>query len=251
MYRLLLPAALAGLSPAAHAQIASPSAEAVAAAKEGVVTTTTDASGTKVETKPYAPAGLADNETGRQKFGGIDFGIGVAFTYDLGNNERIKEAEIVDNIVRVRQTENVRARLMLESHYLFTPRSFLGVRNFFGLRNYDGYRCDDWAPKTDQRSDCDARRKNWGVGPFVAVQPGSDQIIDAVGAGIMLGFRRRSGQADANDSFNIGVGVLYDIDVQMLGDGFVENQAPPGTEKEVRFRRGSQSGLLIMTSYSF
>ncbi|MEH3041116.1 MAG: hypothetical protein PGN21_13720 [Sphingomonas paucimobilis] len=238
MIRILLPTALAGLSPAAYAQSAAPSAEAVAAAKQGVVTTTIDSAGTKVTT---APADLAASETGRQKFGGIDFGIGVAFTYDLGNNERIREATIVDNIVRVTRTENVRARLILESHYFFTPRHTL-----FG--NYGGAHCDTLKDYPDQYDDCVARWKNFGIGPFMAIQPGTDNIIDAIGAGVMIGFRRRE---EKSASFNIGIGVLYDVNTQILGDGFVENQAPPGTEKEVRFRRGSQSGLLIMTSYSF
>ncbi|KQM65359.1 MULTISPECIES: hypothetical protein [unclassified Sphingomonas] len=241
MIRLLLPAALAGLSPAAHAQATAPSAEAVSAAKEGVVTTTTDANGAKVKTKPYAPAALPDNETGRQKFGGIDFGIGVAFTYDLGNNERIKEATIVDNIVRVTRTENVRARLILESHYFFTPPSA-------ALGNYSGAFCDEMKDYPDQKEDCDNRRKSFGIGPFMAIQPGTDNIIDAIGAGVMIGLRRRQ---ENSASFNIGIGILYDVNTQILGDGFVENQAPPGKETEVRFRRGSQSGLLIMTSYSF
>ena len=238
MIRLLLPVGLAGLSPVAYAQSVVPSAEAVAAAKQGVVTTTTDAAGTKVTT---SPANLADDDDGRQKFGGIDFGIGVAFSYDLGNHQRVKEATIVDNIVRVTRTENVRARLILESHYFFTPPSA-------ALGNYSGAFCDTMQDYPDQKDDCDNRRKNFGIGPFMAIQPGTDNIIDAIGAGVMIGLRRRQ---ETSASFNIGIGVLYDVNTQILGDGFVENQAPPGKETEVRFRRGSQSGLLIMTSYSF
>lgn len=232
---------------------AVPDAAAIAAAQKGIVTTTTVTNGkTVTEVKPYSPTALAESVTNRQKFGGIDFGIGIAFSYDLGNHDRIRTAEIINNLVRVTQTDNVRARLMLETHYLFTPRSFLGIRNFFGTSNYDGFQCEYWGKGTDQAIDCAARRKNWGVGPFVAVQPSSNSIIDAVGLGLMMGFRRRADQPDGTNSFNIGMGVLYDIDVQMLGDGFVDGQAPPvGEENSVRFRRGSQSGLLIMSSYSF
>jgi hypothetical protein len=241
MLRLLLSAALVGLSPAAFAQTAAPSVEAVKAAKDGVVTTTTDAGGTTVTTAPYTPAALAGNETGRQKFGGIDFGIGIAFSYDLGHHQRVKDAAIVDDLVRVTRTENVRARLILESHYFFTPR-------IAGLGNYTGAHCAEMKDYPDQYDDCVARRKNMGIGPFMAIQPGTDNIIDAIGAGVMIGFRRRE---EKSASFNIGIGVLYDVDTQILGDGFVENQPPPGNETEVRFRHGSQSGLLIMTSYSF
>ncbi|WP_230772659.1 hypothetical protein [Sphingomonas sp. Leaf4] len=221
---------------------ATPPAEAYAAAANGVTTTVT-ATPDKVETKvsPTSQQGLAGNETGRQRFGGIDFGIGVAFSYDLGNNDRVKEAEIVNGIVRVTHTENIRARLILESHYFFTPKSAL-------FSNYTGANCAGYTGYPDQYEDCTSRRKTFGIGPFMAVQPGSDNIIDAIGAGVMLGFRRRE---EKSASFNIGIGVLYDVDTQILGEGFVENGAPPIGETQVRFRRQSQSGLLIMTSYSF
>ncbi len=220
----------------------SPSPAAIVAARTGVVTTTT-VTDDKVttEVKPYSPQGLADSQTGRQKFGGIDFGIGIAFSYDLGNNDRIKDADIVGGLLRVKHTDNVRARLILESHYFFTPKL---VR--FG--NYTGAYCSDFLDYPEQHEDCTARRKNFGIGPFMAIQPGGSTIIDAIGAGIMLGFRRREEKAS---SFNIGIGVLYDLDTQILGDGFVENAPPPGGETEVRFRRQSQSGLLLMSSYTF
>jgi len=184
---------------------------------------------------------LANSQTGRQKFGGIDFGIGIAFSYDLGNNRRVKSAEIVDGLLRVTQTENVRARLILESHYFFTP-----LLPF--TQNYAGVACYAYQTGSDPYDDCIAKRKNFGIGPFMAIQPGTDNVIDAIGAGLMFGFRRRE---DQGSSFNIGIGVLYDVDTQILGDGFVENRPPPGNETEVRFRRQSQSGLLVMTSYTF
>lgn len=181
------------------------------------------------------PAANAPRTDGKQDFGGIEFGIGLAFTYDLGKRDRIKDARLVgpNNVVRATHVENLRARIILESHYLFTPQGSL-----FGLRNV---RQDEntWA------------RREWGFGPFVAIQPGTDNVIEAVGAGLMLGFRRPSENPNSSDSFNIGVGVMYDLNAQVLGDGIFENQPLPADESEVRFRRQSQSGLLIMTSYSF
>jgi hypothetical protein len=209
----------------------APKADTADPTQSSTITTTTQKpDGTKVvEVKPYSQAGLADNKTGTQVFGGIEFGVGIAFSYDLGENRRVKEASVVDGIVRVDRTDDVRARLILESHYLFTPNDIFGVRNIFGVEN------------TNQR-------KNWGVGPFVALQPGSDNIIDAIGAGFMLAMRR---PGDGTDSFNIGIGVLYDIDANTLGDGIVANKPLPGSETTVRLKRQEQSGLLLMSSYSF
>ncbi|MET0372637.1 MAG: hypothetical protein ABW128_00100 [Rhizorhabdus sp.] len=174
---------------------------------------------------------LAGSDTAKQKFGGIEFGVGIAFSYDLGSNRRVRDASVVDGIVRVNQSDNVRARLILESHFLFTPDSLFGISNFFGIRNEPG-----------------DGTKRWGAGPFVALQPGTDNIIDAIGAGFMMGFRRGD---TGTDSFNIGIGVLYDIDSRILGDGILANQPLPGAETEIRYKRREQSGLLIMSSYSF
>lgn len=54
--------------------------------------------------------------SGTQNFGGIDFGVGLSMSYDLGNNDRVLDASIVDGIVRVDRTENIRARAVLELH---------------------------------------------------------------------------------------------------------------------------------------
>lgn len=173
-------------------------------------------------------AGTGNGGNGTAKFGGLEFGLGVAFTYDLGHRDRIKQAQVVNNIVRATEVENLRARIVFESHYLFTPKG-----NLFGLDN-DG-----------------KDRRNWGLGPFVAFQGGTDEVIQAIGAGLMLGFRRQSDDPKATDSFNIGIGVMYDLSAQVLGDGILENQPLPPGETEVRYRNQSQSGLLVMTSYSF
>lgn len=66
----------------------------------------------------------------------------------------------------------------------------------------------------------------------------------------MLGLKRKS-EADDPSSFNIGIGVMYDLNAQVLGDGIVENQALPEGEKQIRYENTSQSGLLLMTSFSF
>lgn len=221
---------------AADDQAAAVAAAAAAADSKDVKATVTRKPDGTVETKVEPQRALADASSNKQTFGGIEFGIGIAFSYDLGENDRVRNASLIDGIVRVDHTDNVRARLILESHYLFTPDDILGATNIFGLSNVG------------------QERKEWGVGPFVALQPGTDNVIDAIGAGLMLGLRRSAvagSTSNSGDSFNIGIGILYDIDARVLGDGILANQPLPGDETEIRYKTREQSGLLIMTSYSF
>lgn len=212
-----------------------------------VITETTEPDGTRiVETRTMTQADLAGSKTGRQTFGGIEFGIGMAFSLDLGDRDRVRDAQLVgpNNVVRVTRGDNVRARLILESHYFFTPGGHLPAR-LFGI-------CNPPPASATQRArdanTCGSTQAMWGWGPFIAVQPGSDNIIDAIGAGLMVGLRR---PGEGSQSFNIGVGILYDMDVQLLGDGIFENEPLPADETEIRYRREAQSGLMVMSSYSF
>lgn len=161
---------------------------------------------------------------------GLKLGVGISATYDLGQNDRVSEATIINDIVQVTNQDNVRARIMLETHYFFAPEgSFLGLRNTYN-------------------PDTEATDAEWGIGPFVAVQPGSGEIIEAIGFGVMIGFRRKD---DSSNSFNVGVGVAFDPNTRTLGDGFVAGQPPPNGETEIRYLEQEQFGLLLLTSFSF
>lgn len=164
---------------------------------------------------------LPNAEASNTEFRGLKLGLGLSYSFDLGDNDRIAEAQIVDGLVRVTDEDNSNARFMLESHYFFRP-SF----KFMGS----------------------VEPGKWGMGPFVAVQPGSGEIIEAVGAGLMIGFRRKG---NGNSSWNIGVGVVVDPDARILGDGFAENEPPPGNESSIRYKETSQGGLLLISSFSF
>lgn len=87
----------------------------------------------------------------------------------------------------------------------------------------------------------------WGIGPFVALQPGTANIIDAIGTGIMIGARRSS---TGNDSFNLGIGAMVDINARTLGNGILEDQPLPEGDA-IRYKQRSQLGILLMSSYSF
>jgi hypothetical protein len=156
-----------------------------------------------------------------KEFLGIHWGIGVTLTIDTGTNNRVRGARIIDNIVRVDSQNNVIPRVMLETHYFLL------------------------------QTDVDCLDSIMGFGPFLGVVPGGEDIIDAIGFGFMFGFKRNKYIVSKNESFNIGVGVVFDPSTQILGDGFKEGQPPPGTETEVRFKEQEQKGILIAFSFSF
>lgn len=191
--------------------------------------------------------GTGDGDA-KTKFGGIEFGVGLAFSHDVGETNRVGQAELVDGIVRVSASDNTKARLMLETHYFFTPTlrpegggRFNRVAEFLGMKNYP----DEF----DKYGNLVKRGvKNWGFGPFVAVQAGEGELIQAVGAGIMVGLRR---PGEGSDSFNMGLGLLIDLNVRTLGEGIEENEPLPEGETTIRFKEQSQAGLMIMSSYSF
>jgi len=142
------------------------------------------------------------------------------FIKSTGEHNRIDEAKLVNNVVRVTEERNDIPRIMLESHYFFLPdTTFLRA----------------------------VEPKNWGHGPFVAIQPGSEEIIEAIGFGWMIGFKRENSES----SWNIGAGLVVDPNVKILGDGIEENKPLPAGETEIRFKETSQWGVLIVTSFGF
>jgi len=169
-----------------------------------------------------AKAKVEEEEIKKAKndFEGINFGVALSLTMDTGKHDRVESAELVNGIVRVTEEKNDIPRVMLETHYFFTPDcKFLGHRP--GM---------------------------WGLGPFVGVQNGSNEIIESIGGGLMLGFRRN---VKDTDSFNIGIGIIVDPSVKILGDGIEENKPLPPGETEIRYKKDSQWGALIMVSYAF
>ena len=178
----------------------------------------------------------AEEVRATQKFGGVEFGIGISFTLDVGNTDRVAEAEVVDGIVRVKDVDNGRARIMLEMHHFFTPHGtlFLGREN--RIRDRNG------------KLPIEQQEKEWGFGPFVAIQPGTDDIIEAVAAGVMIGLRH---DPKSTQSFNFGVGWVVDPNTRTLGDGIVANQPLPGNETGIRYKERMQNGVLVLASFGF
>lgn len=159
-----------------------------------------------------------------QRFAGFGFGVAIGVVGKAGKRDVIHSAALDPNgIVRVDGDANTTANLILESHYFFTHGE---------------------SPK------------NWGYGPFVAIQPGTQNIIESVGAGLMVGFKRSSIVAtdlgrDRGDSFNIGLGMMINPHAQVLGDGITKNQVLPAGETAIRLKTTTELGWLFVFSYSF
>ncbi len=168
----------------------------------------------------------ANDSGATDAFKGFGFGVGLSLTVDTGNNDRVASASLVDGIVRVDNEDDTLARVMLESHY-FLPNN----KGKTLLGTLDGSR--------------------WGHGPFVAVRPGSGDVIDAVGIGWMLGLKRNVADPKDSTSWNFGIGYVVDPDTQILGDGISANQPLPGNETVVRYKEKTQTGWLLMASFTW
>ena len=159
-------------------------------------------------------------EDADQTFAGLKFGVGIALTVGIGEKPSVESASIVEGIVRVDEERDATATIMLESHYLFKTGTTLG--------------------------------RDVGIGPFVVIQPGgSDEIVEAFGLGVMIGFKRKPETNADTSSWNLGVAYVIDPSVKVLGDGFEENQPPPAGETGIRFKEVSDTGILFLVSFNF
>lgn len=142
-------------------------------------------------------------------FQNVGFGLGLGWTHNLGPR-RVESVSVTNRIVRIDEERNDLVRAMPEVHL--------------------------WIDRWDEQ--------RWSWGPFLAVAPGS-RIIDAVGGGLMVGYRpHRSDQY----SVNFGIGGTLDLDTRVLGDGLVANEPLPPRETSARTKHTTGAGLLVLFS---
>jgi len=152
----------------------------------------------------------------KKEFLGFSWGVGAGAVINLGEDDRVETAEVVDGIVRVTKEANDTARVFAEVH-LFRPIN-----------------------KEDTK----------GHGPFVAIQSSANDLIDSFSVGYMRGWRK---DANATNSINVGFGLVLDTNVKELGNGIEEDQPlPPGENADsVRLKETSGLGLGIFVSFSY
>lgn len=107
---------------------------------------------------------------------------------------------------------------MLEAHYFFTPGATENEPATFG----------------------------WG--PFVAIEPTGDDVLDGMGFGLPLGWRV---DEDSGKSFNVGLGRFLNRDVKRLAPGFRDQRQLPGGESEIRFKETDEWSNLLMFSFTW
>lgn len=142
-------------------------------------------------------------------FQSLGFGLGLGWTHNLGPR-RVDSVTVVNGIVRIDNERNDLVRFMPEMHL--------------------------WIDRWDEQ--------RWSWGPFLTVAPGS-RVIDAVGFGLMMGYRpHRQDQY----SFNLGIGGTLDLDTRVLGDGLIANEPLPPRETTARTKQTTAAGLLVLFS---
>ena len=158
-------------------------------------------------------------------FLGINFGVGVALSIDASKGkERIETANIINGIVRVEEERDAMARVILESHYFFEPASEFPIGK--------------------------VSKVNWGHGPFLAIQPGDNDIVNSIGFGWMWGFKRGN-NGNVQESWNFGLGIMVDPNARVLGDGIVKNQPLPVGETAIRYKSEAETSVIAMFSFTF
>ena len=175
----------------------------------------------------FTEAKAEAQQAANRDFLGIRFGIAFGMAATVWADDRVEEAEVVEGIVRVNKTTNHQARVLLETHYFWrwkdeeVPIEVDGERQVIDVADI-------------------------GIGPFAAIQSSGDEILEAIGMGVMVGFKR-----DSRSSFNVGGGVLLDPAVKTLADGIRANEPLPPGESAVRFQEEPRWGLLVLASFSF
>ena len=177
------------------------------------------------ETKLKTMGEIGDQDASR--FWSV-WGVALITNFDAGGRKPIKSASIINGIVRVEEENEIKYGLGLEVHRFIWGTS--------------------WGATT---------RKPWSgavaLGPYVSVLPGTNNIIDTIGTGIVLGFLGgRSSESEGNKfSMNIAVGYYVDPETRVLADGFEDGKAPPPGETTVRYSSVAQYGFQGVLSFSY
>ena len=166
---------------------------------------------------------------------GGNWGVGLGINFARKKRRRAKKASLVNGVVRIDDNEDTKFGPILETHFLFPIhiadifKKSLTVKKIIKDNNEIGF------------------------GPFAAIRFGDD-VINAVGGGIMFGLKRIITPESLNVSevaafLNVGVGYLWEKDVQVLGNGVREGRPLPPGETNIRFQKKTVRSVLIMLSF--
>jgi len=188
-----------------------------------------------------------ETEEATNDFLGLEWGAGIGVIGGFGGDHAVEKASIVNEIVRVEEEGDLRPQVFLEMHV------FLGG---FGkedkVKNWRSYQRDKAKYRMDKARGGDgvwptmAEPPLMGFGPFIALQSGDNEAIDALTLGVMWGFRK---DPKNSASLNVGIGLSFDPSVQVLGGGLKDGQRTD--ETEMRLKKEGQFGWALMASFTF
>lgn len=152
-----------------------------------------------------------------------NFGAGLIMNFDLGHRKPVKSASIINSKVVVQEEDDTKYGLGIEAHIFATGN------------------------------------EQWGIGPYVAILSGTNEIIDAIGVGLIVGFfgqpeKDAKGKTISNKgrfSMNLLLGGYVDPKTQVLANGFKDGEIPPVGETTVRFKNVTQYGIQTGLSFNY
>ena len=183
-----------------------------------------------------AKAQEAEEQNRKDALADFKTGAALGISIVLGGDDVIDEAAVVDKRIVVTRRAKDQPRAALEAHQLFTANPF--------SENGRQTMRDQLIACGKSALDCPM----FGLGPFAAIQTGSDNSISSAGLGVMLGLRS---DPRRDSSFNVGLGLVWDTRVRGLASGFVEGQPLPAGETEVRFTERSARRMMVTLSFAF
>lgn len=221
----------AAQSPATPSPTAASARPAPTAAPTSTEPASTAAAPEKTETLQKDPP-----TNGSGFFGAGQWGAGLAV---MRNSDKvINDASIQNGIVRASNESRIATELLM-------------TRNFYFHKNDDRGRriCSaaDWGLSSDL---CFGLFVGVGLSASGGGSSGN-QLIDMVGAGVLLGFGRISDDTPFAKAHNVGIGWGRRLNVKTLGDGFHKNGAPPDGETQVRYKSVDMNAPFLFYTYNF
>ena len=203
------------------------------------------------------------------------FGVGLVLASDIRGPDRVEGASIIDGKVVVEADRNVRAGVILEYHrWMFCERLDFDDPDYARSSPNDPFENGSYravpriqgagrnhAPTEEELQKAEGKRYLKQVPPcnvarrasglFVGVQPGSNELVDAIGFGWMWRLPDKFG-IFGDRALNIGFGIMSDPNVPVLGAGFVENENAPldssNNPLAIRLRETDKSAYFITAS---
>lgn len=151
-----------------------------------------------------------------EAFAGFGFGVGLQF-FDSITEDIVDPANVrvVDGVLVVGRFSNADAGFVLETHITFPVSPAVAV------------------------------------GPYVSMTPGTDELVRAVGTGLLVELNRPDAAGNATAvSFNIGVGVNLLFNVPILRSGFVDGRPVPSLDTTPTVNR-ERLTLAVMLAAGF